>query len=145
MTVNRPHFQDSIAQLEQRVEQSRADRQKLQIIAAELKHRETDRARRLRAKITAILDGLELTLTPPVSSPVVSEESAAPSERPPVQSLRRNRLDSIRARLEIETAPPLQGNVLIASVGSEELPEPELMEPTIQVAQNPAPVATSLT
>lgn len=63
MSGGRPHFQDSIALLEQLVEQHRLDRQRLEIIAAELHHRDTDRAHRLRAKITSILDGLELQLS----------------------------------------------------------------------------------
>ena len=67
MNALRPHFGKPIAELEALVETQRENHSALKMVRAELAHRDTERAVRLRAKITAILAGLELPL-PPVSS-----------------------------------------------------------------------------
>ena len=58
MSKQRPHFQDSIAQLEQLVEQQRSDRQRLEIIAAELDRRDravlAGKVRRFAEKCRAV-------------------------------------------------------------------------------------------
>lgn len=64
MTARRPYFYNTIADLERLVEQNRCDRSILTQIMAELAHRETDRADRLRARLVAIQHGLELDLEP---------------------------------------------------------------------------------
>lgn len=128
MSVSRPHFQDSIAQLEQLVEQHRLDRQRLEIIAAELGHRDTDRAHRLRAKITSIFDGLELQLSlQPEPSGALSDTSASKFDVSPTDNPLRNGFNEFRAKLEIEPEPedraqviPIAEEVAPSSEGSEQ-------------------------
>lgn len=59
---SRPHFSSSISTLEALVEEKRSDPRVLASVEAELRHRETERAAKLRARIAAIRDGLELPL-----------------------------------------------------------------------------------
>jgi hypothetical protein len=65
MAGKRIYFQTPIAELEKLIEEERHHRATLRKVLAELKHRDTDRAGRLRHRITAILDGLELDFSPP--------------------------------------------------------------------------------
>lgn len=146
MSKQRPHFQNSIAQLEQLVEQHRSDRQRLETIAAELQHRDTDRAHRLRAKITAILDGLELGLAlQPASPATVTETPEQGLDLAPARNPRRSRLEAIRARLEIEPEPSPQIGVPVTSHVIEEPPAPALRQPTIQIDRSSMPAATPRT
>lgn len=146
MSKQRPHFQDSIAQLEHLVEQQRSDRQRLEIIAAELQHRDTDRAHRLRSKITAILDGLELGLSlQPVSPAALPDTSASGLDLAPTRNPRRNRLEAIRAKQEIAPEPSTQVRMRVTPFAVEEPPAPELTEPTIQIDRSPMPAATPRT
>lgn len=146
MSKSRPHFQDSIAQLEQRVEEHRSDRQRLEIIAAELQHRETDRALRLRAKITAILDGLELGLSLQPTSPSALPETPRPdSGFAHLRIPRRNRLEAIRAKLEIEPEPAAQARFPVAPLDIQQPPASELTEPTVQIDRSPMHAATPRT
>ena len=150
MSNQRPHFQDSIAQLEQLVEQHRTNRQRLEIIAAELKHRDTDRAHRLRAKIKAILDGLELAFSMQPASPTAPPDTQSAGLTVGVnlaaaRNTRRNRLETIRAKLESNPEPSPQGRVPVTPISAEVPPAPELTEPTIQIDRSPMPAATSQT
>ncbi|GGD60879.1 AAA family ATPase [Erythrobacter arachoides] len=74
MTGNRPYMQRGINELEKLVEETRADPTTLRRVLAELSHRETDRAGRLRGKIKAMLDGLELPLAEPQTQSAVATE-----------------------------------------------------------------------
>lgn len=140
MSKQRPHFQDSIAQLEQLVEQQRSDRQRLETVAAELQHRDTDRAHRLRAKITAILDGLELGLSlQPVTPAALPEASESGFDLSPTRNPRRNRLDAIRTKLEIEPESSVKFRVPVTPLGADEPPVPELTEPNNQIDRSPMP------
>lgn len=78
MTKQRPYINNPIDELERLVEASRADPAALKRVAAELKHRATDRAHRLRGKVTAILDGYELPLVGSAGPPVPASRSSAP-------------------------------------------------------------------
>jgi very-short-patch-repair endonuclease len=70
---NDPYFKKSIAELEALVEQHRDDRETLATIAFELQHRDTDRASKLKRRVTSLSDGLELPLTNGAApAPVVS-------------------------------------------------------------------------
>lgn len=144
MSTQRPHFYEPIAQLEQLVEQHRFDRQPLEIIAAELRHRDTDRAHRLRAKITAILDGLELDL--PLQTPSTSASPDAPDLGQAIVSQRksgRNRLESLRAKLEIESESVKQDPVADPPHVVEISAEPKINEQTNQMDLSAKPADAS--
>ncbi len=83
MNAKRPYMQKSIVDLERLVEAMRHDPATLRRVLSELGNRDTDRARRLHLKITAILDGLELNLSPPLAKPSVPVEPELPGFTPP--------------------------------------------------------------
>lgn len=140
MSKRRPHFYDSIAQLEQLVEQRRTDRQSLEIIAAELQHRDTDRAHRLRAKIKGILDGLELELFPPANSyPPSADKQQAGLGLQASHKPRRNRLETIRAKLETEQEPVIQAQTPVTPEAIEAPPTADMTEPPIEIDRSPLP------
>ena len=132
MSGSRPHFQGSISQLEQLVEQHRLDRQRLEIIAAELRHRDTDRAHRLRAKITSILDGLELQLLlQPEPSGALQVTSAPSFDVLPTDNPRRNEFNELRAKLEIE--PEHDDRAQVIPIVEEFAPSSEGSEPAVKI------------
>lgn len=146
MSGGRPHFQDSIAQLEQLVEQHRLDRQRLEIIAAELHHRDTDRAHRLRAKITSILDGLELQLSlQPVGTAAAPDTTAFGLDLSPTRNPRRNRLDALRAKLDIEPEPAPEDRLPVIPIAEEDEPTSEATEPTATIDRSSILAAPSRT
>lgn len=146
MSVGRPHFYDSIVQLEQLVEQYRTDRQRLEIIATELGHRDTDRSNRLAAKITAILDGLELglSLQPPsfANSP---ETSTTDSDISSMRNSGRNRLGEISTKSKVEIQPPSQDHVLIEPIATEETRAPAAAESAHKIDQGSMSAAPTQT
>jgi very-short-patch-repair endonuclease len=75
----------SVVELERLAEERRHDRELIESIFSELRHRNTDRANQLREKIRAILDGLELPFEQhPPDGPVADTavEPAAEPEEP---------------------------------------------------------------
>lgn len=82
MSSKRPLFSKSIAELEELVAEKQGDPQSLARVMAELSHRETDRAAKLRNRVKAIQDGLELDLPQPdpnaLAATTVSREDNVP-------------------------------------------------------------------
>ncbi len=140
MSKKRPHFDDSIAQLEQLVEQHRLDRQRLEIIAAELPYRDSKRADGLSRKIMSILDGLELGLfLHPSSALPQADKQQAGAGLAGAPKPRRIRLEAIRAKLETEPDPPLQAQ----TPATPEVVETPLgvttAKPAVEIDRNPMP------
>lgn len=134
MSKQRPHFNDTIAQLEQLVEQERSNRQRIEIIAEELRHRDTDRANRLRAKITAILEGLELELSSqPLSSAALPDTLGLGFDFSPSNNAPVDRLKAVGTKLEIEPEPSMPARRLSTPLAASDAPAPELTEPTVQI------------
>lgn len=143
VSKQRPHFYDTIAQLEQLVEQERSDRQRIVIIAEELQHRDTDRANRLRTKITAILDGLELELShQPVSSAALPDTLGSGFDFSPSKNARADRQEAIGTKLEIEPEPSMPARRPSTPLSASDATAPELTEPTIQIDRRSMPVTT---
>lgn len=102
MSRKRIYMQRSIVELEKLVEETRTDRTVLQRIQNELDHRETDRAARLRRKVTAMLDGLELNLSPASPGKPFASEPQLPGINAPFlrQSARSKPILPTRAQLQ---------------------------------------------
>lgn len=146
MSSQRPHFQDSITQLEQLVEQQRSDRQRLEIIVDELQHRETDRAQRLRAKITAILDGLELGLPlQPASFKALLDAPVTSFDFSPARNPRLNRVEALRTKLEIGAEVSILDGGPVTPLAAEDPPLPESTEPQMQIDRRSMPATTPQT
>jgi very-short-patch-repair endonuclease len=141
MSKQRPHFNDTIAQLEQLVEQERSNRQRIEIIAEELLHRDTDRANRLRSKITAILDGLELELSGrPVSSAALPDTPRLGFDFSPSKNAPADRLEAVGTKLEIEPKPSMPARRPSTPLAASDAPAPELTEPKVQIDRRTMPV-----
>lgn len=82
MKNRRVHLFKSVVELEQLVEQCRHDREIIEGIFSELKHRNTDRANQLREKTKAILDGLELPLEQHRPAGPAMDSTAEPAAKP---------------------------------------------------------------
>lgn len=104
MSKNRPHFYDTIAQLEQLVEQKRQNRAALAVVFSELSHRDTDRAKQLRAKITAVLEGRELDLRPAPAKPVQAKPAARPRPNRKIERAVRQSARSVEPEMPDEVA-----------------------------------------
>ena len=141
MNTVRTLFYKSISELEAMVEWQRQSPVTLKIVLAELGHRETDRAQRLRAKITAILDGLELPLAPVSTSTSVEPPSAAIT----LVARRPTRLDLLRRRLQDETPraqpPPTDGNLIHTNAAAQQTPPPDQPKPAVNtiIERHPSP------
>lgn len=141
MSKQRPHFYDTIAQLEQLVEQERSDRQRIEIIAEELQHRDTDRANRLRTKIVAILDGLELGLSLQAApSTALPDTPGSGFEFSPSKNAPADRPEALGTKLEIEPEPSKPSRRPSTTLAASDAPALELTEPTIQIDRRAMPV-----
>ena len=126
MIGKRPYMQKSIVELERLVEQMRHDPATLRRVLAELSKRETDRAKKLHLKITAILEGLELDLSPPSAKPTPPVEPTLPGITAPARTpldlpnLVHPRKEQLRKKLEKERVAT----------------EPEVPEPEPQATPN---------
>lgn len=83
MSSKRPLFNKSISELEKLVGEMRHDGMTLARVSAELNHRDTDRSARLRNRVTAIQQGLELRLTQNSPEPEVPFPAPADQPSPP--------------------------------------------------------------
>jgi very-short-patch-repair endonuclease len=107
MNALRPYFESSIAELEVLVETQRENHAVLKMVRAELAHRDTDRSVRLRAKITAILSGLELPLRPasPAGLTQTSQTRAAATAQQPPPEPAHKPADTTKPRDEPQPMP----------------------------------------
>lgn len=150
MSKTRPYFQNSIAQLEQLVEQHRSDDARLRAIAHELKYRETDRALRLRAKITSIMNGLELDLTHkpvpaqaaptkagPGPSDAIVGKVAATAPTTPLPGLPQSKPVGVQVRAPAPEATPASS---VLSVSATALAAQTAGERTTEKASRPVPM-----
>jgi hypothetical protein len=78
--ANRPFFSHSISDLESAFEERSTEFGFLEVLAAELAHRQTDRARRLADRVRAAGSGTgQVESAAPAASPVPSNSGQAPS------------------------------------------------------------------
>jgi hypothetical protein len=91
--MSRPHLSASIVELERIFATTEGDRKVLNTLLAELDQRPTNPAGRLKAKVTAALEGAEKIKTPPRPAPTPAQQSkppepsrtSSPKEPPPEQ------------------------------------------------------------
>lgn len=126
-----------IVELEERVEEKRGDMATLRRVLAELEDRKTDRAGRLRRKVTAMLDGLELPLGKPSAKPTAAQEPELPGFNPKrtrgsvipnlVRPSRKQlQVELGKVRAERQSSPPENKPVVPPTV-----PLPEIEEPVV--------------